>query len=105
MRVYDRATQLLLHDWGGDEYRVTSMFFDGKYLYAGTSDGVLNVHDKQTLREVKSIYGYEDGAASNQVASNGSWLYSGGRKGSVRTWDMQTFKPGNDLEAGALCSS
>nr|MDO8083417.1 hypothetical protein [Candidatus Sigynarchaeum springense] len=100
LRLYNKETQLLEQDWGGDEYRVTSLFADEKYVYAGTSNSTLLVHDKATMREIKSIYHFVDQSPGTHIASDKSRLYCGAGNGTVKAWSKETWTPGPSLESG-----
>ncbi|MBN2150833.1 MAG: hypothetical protein JW839_05295 [Candidatus Lokiarchaeota archaeon] len=101
LRLYNKETQLLEQDWGGDEYRVTSLFADDGYVYAGTSDSWLLVHDKATMREVKTIRDFVDQSPGTHVAADGSCLYCGAPDGAVRVWSKATWTPEPPLRSDA----
>lgn len=101
LRLYNRETQLLEQDWGGDEYRVTSLFVDEKHVYAGTSDSELLIHDKDTMRQVKSLYRFPDQTAGKHIAVDGSWLYGGTMDGAILAWNKATFDQAASLKAGS----
>jgi WD40 repeat protein len=91
LRLYNKETQLLEQDWGGDEYRVTSLFADEKYVYASTSDSMLIVYDKPTMREIKTIYDIVERSPETPIASDDSRFYFGSRDGKVQACNKVTF--------------
>jgi hypothetical protein len=91
LRLYNKKTQLLEHDWGGDEYRVTSLLADEKYVYASTSDSTLIVHDKATMREIKTIYDNVDRSPETPLGSDSSRFFFEARDGSIQGWGKATL--------------
>ncbi len=91
LRLYNKVTQLLEQDWGGDEYRVTSLFVDERYVYASTSDSILIVHDKATMREIKSIYDLVERLPETPIAADVSRFYFGARDGTIQAWNKGTL--------------
>ncbi len=99
LRLYNKETQLLEQDWGGDEYRVTSLFADEKYVYAGTSDSALLVHDKATMKEIKSVYDFVDRSPGTHATADGPRLYCGAGSGTVKVWSKATWAPEPPLKS------
>ena len=99
LRVYDKETQLLKQDEGGDEYRATALIHDGEHLYMGTSDGTIIVHDIATLREEKTLFGHRDAwTDADHLFVDQEYLYAPGSKKNVKLWDKKTLNDAASLE-------
>jgi WD40 repeat protein len=72
---------------------------DGKFLVTGNEDGIVRLHDPNTLKTVRELRGH--GGAVNAVAVDprGGRLASAGS--SVRLWDLSTGKQGPVLHGHA----
>ncbi len=100
LRVYDKKTQLLHDDWGSDEYWVTSVLSDGVHLFAGTSDGSIDVYDAATLRSIKSLYRHDGWAGVTRLGSDDAYLYSAASGKTIVLWDKKKLELARSLDGG-----
>ncbi len=90
--TYDKTTQLLRSDDGGDEYYAESLFNDGSYLFMGTSDGRIIVHELDSLREFMTIFPHNTKMSSTVLFADEVNVYSGGSTGNLIAWQKGKWK-------------
>ncbi len=90
--TYDKTTQLLQDDAGGDEYRAVSLFNDGSNLFMGTDDGRIIVHELDTLRELMTIWPENTRMESGVLFASETNVYSGSSMGNLIAWKKGNFK-------------
>ncbi len=99
LRVYDKETQLLKRDDGGDECYAIALTNDDEHLFMGTSDGLIIVSDLATMREIKTLYGHNDALTdAEHLFVDEDYLYAPASKNIIKLWDKKKLEDAATLE-------
>ncbi len=89
--TYDKTTQLLQDDEGGDEYRAVSLLYDGTHLFMGTDDGLIIVHKWGPALEYFTLWPEKTRTCAEVLFADEAYLYSAGNNGSLISWEKDKF--------------
>jgi len=73
--------------------------FTNDIAFAGHEDGVIRLYDLNDGRCHRELRGHTDAVTSLALDPSGLYLTSGSHDATVRTWDLRTFQPLQELPA------
>ncbi|QIW98783.1 hypothetical protein AMS68_004301 [Peltaster fructicola] len=96
IRVWEIATQVIRHHFGGHEQDIYSLDFasDGRHIASGSGDRTIRLWDILEGQCIISL-AIEDGVTTVAISPNNRWVAAGSLDKSVRIWDIKT---GNLIE-------
>ena len=105
-RIFGRSKPIII------EHFVKPIRFTpkGRYVVAGTEEGVIDIHDVASGREVATWHGHDGKVHALAIDANGSWIASGGEDRMVHLWELPTLRElarweAHDSEVTALAFS
>ncbi len=77
---------------GAPSTRCVAFSADGKYVFAGRSNGEIHMWNLANGRDVRVFIGHGDAVSQVAPSADGRWLLSGGADRTARVWDATTGK-------------
>lgn len=85
-----------------DNVRALAIAGKGKFLVTAGDEGIIRIWDTSNGKRVTELPGHQECVFSLAIHPDGKTLASGDLLGSVRKWNIPSWKPAGELDARAL---
>jgi serine/threonine protein kinase len=94
LRLWNAETGTLIHTYGPagnkSKWSCVDVSRDGKYVVAGTEEGVLGLYDRKTGTAIRSFAGHAKRIRRTAFSPNGRYVASCGFDNQVILWETET---------------